>query len=86
MGYYVFKMAICPYNMPSELPVSTGVPAPGPVPFCTEDGTLNEHDETARGLEVPRERDATLLAAILRIGASLDLDTVLRAVSTVPAR
>ena len=41
---------------------------------------MKEHDETARGLEVPRERDATLLAAILRIGASLDLDTVLRAV------
>ncbi len=29
---------------------------------------------------VPRERDATLVAAILRIGASLDFDTVLRAV------
>ncbi len=52
----------------------------GPAPPEKEDGTLNERDETARGLEVPRERDATLLAAILRIGASLDLDTVLRAV------
>ena len=41
---------------------------------------MNERDETARGLQVPRERDATLLAAILRISASLDLDTVLRAV------
>ena len=41
---------------------------------------MNKRDETARGLQVPRERDATLRAAILRIGASLDLDTVLRAV------
>ena len=41
---------------------------------------MNEHEETARGLQAPPERDATLRAAILRIGASLDLYTVLREV------
>ena len=44
---------------------------------------MGDGDETAREHDVPREggdasRDATLAAAILRIGASLDLDTVLK--------
>ena len=43
-------------------------------------GTLNERDEAAQKIEALREPDATLVAAILRIGASLDLDTVLREV------
>ena len=41
---------------------------------------MNEPEETVRGLQAPRERDATLRAIVLRIGASLDLDTVLREV------
>ena len=41
---------------------------------------MNERDEAARGAESLREPDATLAAAILRIGASLDLDIVLREV------
>ena len=41
---------------------------------------MNEKDETARDSDVLRERDSTLGAAIMRIGASLDLDTVLREV------
>ena len=40
---------------------------------------MNERDEGARS-QSPRDRDATLAAAILRVGGSLDLDTVLRAV------
>ena len=39
---------------------------------------MDVRDEAAQGTEAPRRRDATLRAAILRIGASLDLDTVLR--------
>ena len=42
--------------------------------------TLTKRDKAARGSEAPREADATLGAAMLRIGASLDLDTVLREV------
>ena len=41
---------------------------------------MNERDEAAGRIESPRERDATLAAAILRVGGSLDLDTVLREV------
>ena len=41
---------------------------------------MNERHETAQGTEAPRQRDATLCAALLRIGASLDLDSVLREV------
>ena len=42
--------------------------------------TLSEQDEAARRIESPRERDATLASAILRVGRSLNLDTVLREV------
>ncbi len=41
---------------------------------------MNERDEAAQRIESPRERDATLAAAILRVGGSLDLETVLREV------
>ena len=39
-----------------------------------------ERDETMRETEAPRERIATLSAAILRINASLDVDSVMREV------
>ncbi len=42
---------------------------------------MGERDEAARQAEAPRERDFTLGAAILRIGARLDLDTVLSEVA-----
>ena len=42
--------------------------------------TLNERDEAAQDIAGSRDRAAALAAAILRIGASLDLDTVLREV------
>ena len=61
-------------------PASARFPGGGPAPLCTEDGTLNERGETAQGLQAARERDATLRAAVLRIGVRLDLDTVLREV------
>ena len=54
----------------------------GPAPLCTEDGTLNEREETAQRIETRRERDATL-RAVLRIGASVDLDTMFRKVVDV---
>ena len=38
---------------------------------------MNTTDETARQDEAPREPDAALRAAILRIGSSLDVDTVI---------
>ena len=42
-------------------PAPAGVHAGGgPAPLCRDDGTLNEREETARGLPVPHERDATL--------------------------
>ena len=41
---------------------------------------LRERDDATQGTKVPRQHDATLRAAILRVGASLDLDTVLREV------
>ena len=43
-------------------------------------GTLNERDEAEQDVEDSRGRAATLAAAVLRIGASLNLDTVLREV------
>ena len=42
--------------------------------------TLNERDEPVRDAEGSRDRAATLAVALLRIGASLDLDIVLREV------
>ena len=41
---------------------------------------VNERDQATRATVAPRQRDATLRAAFLRIGASLDLDSVLREV------
>ncbi len=41
---------------------------------------MNERDEAAQDIAGSRDRAAALAAAILRIGASLDLDTVLREV------
>ena len=38
---------------------------------------MNTTDEAARQDEAPREPDAALRAAILRIGSSLDVDTVI---------
>ena len=41
---------------------------------------MQDGDEQARETQVPREPDASMSAAILRISASLDLGTVLREV------
>ncbi len=45
-----------------------------------KDAPLHDFREPAPQAEDPGGRDATLIAAILRIGSSLDLDTVLREV------
>ena len=45
-----------------------------------EEGPLKRSDELRRENEALRERISTLSAAILRISATLDLDTVLREV------
>ena len=41
---------------------------------------MTRSDDTKRGKEAPRERSSALTDAVLRINASLDLDTVLREV------
>ena len=47
---------------------------------------MKSRDELAREVEVPGERIATLSAAVLRLGSSLDLATVLQEAPTAPAR
>ena len=43
---------------------------------CEEGRRLTSQDEPGRGQETPEEREPGLTAALLRIGASLDLETV----------
>ena len=47
---------------------------------CEKDRRLTSQDEPGRGQETPEEREPGLTAALLRIGASLDLETVLNEV------
>ncbi len=78
MWYYSFNMINNP--VPPVRPGNEESPAAARRPLRGRMGTLTERDEAARRIWDPREPDATLAAAILRIGASLDLDTVLREV------
>ena len=43
---------------------------------CEEDRRLTSQDEPGHGHETPEEREPGLTAALLRIGASHDLETV----------
>ena len=43
-----------------------------------EDGPLKDFHEPTPEAEAPGDRDSAVIAATLRIGVSLDLDTVLR--------
>ena len=47
---------------------------------------LNETSESARAIETLRARISTLSTAILRISASLEVDTVLQEIAEPPAR
>ena len=49
-------------------------------PEARRDEPLNERDDAMQETEAPRERISALAAAILRINASLDVDSVLREV------
>ena len=55
------------------------MPAARPAVVAEEEGALNSPDEKAP--QTPPERMSALSAAIQRIGASLDLDTVLKEVA-----
>ena len=80
----VYGLTCCQCDQ-SFRPGPARLPGVGPARLCTEDGTLNEREEMEQGLQAARERDATVRAPVLRIGVSLDLDTVGRP-STAPAR
>ena len=62
-------------------------PGPPGAPAANREGRLKSRDELACEVEVLGARIATLSAAVLRLGSSLDLATVLQeAPPTAPAR
>ncbi len=77
---WLFACMMCLHRDHGLVPAAGESPGGGTAPSRGRTGTLNQRDEAAQDVEDSRDRVATLAATALRIGASLDLDTVLREV------